>query len=664
MMPAGPSQDALLYARAASHLQLALAERNRQTWATGGAESGPQQNPALIRQHVEHALRCLYAILAQSFSRPLDGIGAAVLGAPTGERHSEEAVSTTTPQIQVRTRILLAKTLLEYTQNLDEALDHLHKAVSISKKMDLRPMEFSARDLQYQIVMFGKGNSGAAKSILKSLLDDSLRLGYMKQFYSTTIQLANHCIKVDDPVGCTAALSHGIEIAQSRADHQVQALLVILKIQATLLLSGYMPQRADELPVQCISEILTEANVSVFEPRVVMALLCLETLLLLHSEQTKLALSVLAKLHKFLDSALRAVRDGTGTSIWNEAILEIPLRTNGPEPTESLKVHFVDFARMKVLVYALSGIVSKLLDPGRARQLLLEAHKTVNKELSSQPRTTCSHGALSEHLSWLMLSEGIILQNLTEISLHRCEFSEAYRNLKAVSNWAKLFPVLSEPFHGMICLYWAMFYQSIEYTGEALKWYQSIATAMGNVQDDVVFAAKVNHAMILLCRGDMREQVADVLYQLECLPNLTGMQRSMLSLAKSLLDIQETQTQKAKVHLFEALKISEQLCSSQVKSMSLAFLGHVFIDTEPQQSERMFRMAYNLTQKAQSKGMIPHCGKMWCVLSERLMAQPALSAADVKSRADKLQMEGQQYRAEIESIQATLVRERESAPAG
>lgn len=137
------------------------------------------------------------------------------------------------PSIEVAIRLMLAKTLMEYTENLNVVDAHLQKALILSRRIPDHDYKYSVIDIQIDHLMQLEKHRQVLH-LLKSTIAETNQLGSAIWCYRFTLRMAQIHEDLNESLACRQALKTLIQMAKERSDATMHVVLLLMKAQHSL----------------------------------------------------------------------------------------------------------------------------------------------------------------------------------------------------------------------------------------------------------------------------------------------------------------------------------------------------------------------------------------------------------------------------------------------
>ncbi|KXS17189.1 hypothetical protein M427DRAFT_30653 [Gonapodya prolifera JEL478] len=599
------------------------------------------------------------------------------------------------PVLEVQTRLQIAEALLDHTENVVEAEVHLQKSLHLCSKLNRQHSEnadlyFRTRHAICRVYALKKLIKQAL-TLTREALSEAETLHMPTWVYHFYILMSTVESAHVEPVKSRAVLIDAANTAERNRDWEVQALFLIHHACASLAASDLTscssslsraselfkpPSPPSTLPLPSSSDMLvsntpTRDTATPVPPRGTTPFPVPLPPATPPTPTSRVSNPALYKLLALI-SAWLAVVGGSdppnvgsarAAQIWlaalkkeggtvgereGEGVMVTHLRSrphsSAPQPLITPTLPPSHTAILTSLLTALSSMGS---DPQRARRYATDVVAKVDGERFKEPAAFPIPPAQSQswHLHVKLLSLHVLVQACVAVG----DWGDAGTHLTALASHISIAPDLETQWDTVLALDVGVLLMATGRGGDAVQWFEGAAGKTDLDNFETRFAAMLNLAL-LHCGDGARDLpkasfiIASLEHDLSRYPIIPPphMYTAALHFAKGVLAAVESdgavggeKTQEAKAHLTAALKHSDS--TLQVKAMTLAVLGDVFMQLDPGRAERMLFTSHSIARKIKLDVLVGAVGGPLADLKHR--SGQTKEAAEIAKAAQKLRAE-------------------------
>ncbi|KAG0256059.1 hypothetical protein DFQ27_005919 [Actinomortierella ambigua] len=334
--------------------------------------------------------------------------------------------------------------------------------------------------------------------------------------------------------------------------------------------------------------------------RVYFLILYISTMLRI-GDMTK-ALAALTALHAALDETRPQDTDEL------QGIFRVPIHgvNDMPGSTIGIRIRWMSFSQVYCLTYLLSGICHKadLTQPSKAQEFLVEGIKVVDREFNVNDHAPATI-LIRRNQQWYSLLMMNMLLQLVDVFLLKFELAAAEDVLLRANYWANI-SNMGDQFAWRIMLATGMVLQMRGRLEDSLKWFQfCMQHSLDEVRDPDGFDAKTlaicNTALIYCGERFFNPAKVKQLVNVIKARYPTGLPANIQCALHILDSWISVGVIPARQHLQEALRLSNALQNTQMRSLTLLLLGHVYLQSHDDQAERMLSVGFSHAVKTGNK---------------------------------------------------------------
>ncbi|KAI8893262.1 hypothetical protein BC833DRAFT_544840 [Globomyces pollinis-pini] len=246
-----------------------------------------------------------------------------------------------------------------------------------------------------------------------------------------------------------------------------------------------------------------------------------------------------------------------------------------------------------LLTYLISGIVHKPIDNMKSKTFLTQGLKAVNKEISKsiELNDPCQ---LVHRRHYLVRLKSLLLIQVFEIQLIRCDYLAAFKTIYYCTEFLLPFAEVWQELKDYVMLDWGMLFQSLEDYDKSDVIYQKL---LSSSNQNLAWFVKAH----LYIRSTQREVSGDMLKELiETRDSSSLTQMLIKTILCSYDTLNKNEFKATKGHLLEAIKMKSSIPNVQITGLCLNILGSLYMDTDKQQSKKIFDTCLAFTKKSGS----------------------------------------------------------------
>ncbi|KAJ3377989.1 hypothetical protein HDU92_007779 [Lobulomyces angularis] len=582
-------------------------------------------------------------------------------------------------KLQLKTRLTLLNALLQYSNNEMQIESILQKSLFLCQQtndLELLDYQFSFKDFQAQLFFKRSNTLKLAKNIFKQCEIDASKLGLPKWIYHFQLRRVLISLMENDMLATNFLLKKFCENAQHRNDFEIMFVFLLSRMNLTLITNDH--QQSFEINEK-MKLLIQEKKIHNKYLELFQSLL--EVTLYIKTGKFFALTKLLKKLHEQVEVKgfmktndvinfkngilnLKIVKNDNPVvlSMQNNMLNQSQIadteknnidthNTNNSAILNSdisnfeyLEIKVFTSQKLFALIYLLSGISFKPGDTVKAHKYLSEGLKFVEKNLTSLEGETVED--ILESRYWHLDIKALILRQLAEVFLLRCEYKNAGMALKELLNFLTVETPLWEKHEKFVSLLLGFYYQSLGKFEDSKNWLKktielasSLSPKIANnnaqtnlnnfsrqtvnihpfhlnytpndshqVNFELMLFSKLSLLLIYLKyeNEEEKKEAENLLQNIKAhlSSNSTALidnQMAFLHTAEGLKCSLECEITQTKGHLLKTLKLGESLFSSQLKYFSLAILGNFFLNTNSEQAEKMLQTAFQHSKKIGNK---------------------------------------------------------------
>ncbi|KAF9976729.1 hypothetical protein BGZ73_007954 [Actinomortierella ambigua] len=533
---------------------------------------------------------------------------------------------------RAKTGLRLARILYEETENHDRAEAEVAQAIILVDSVQgSQALEVHLRLYELQIMIYIKKRQyRLAKNTLKLASSEAEKQGLVEWSYQFALSKAQVHFMMHESIECLVELNRWATFADARQDFDMKFAFWIVATHYSFMSSNwsqtlmYLNQLTPHMGLNIPSPVDTPVTSSAPMPtppsasnisttsalpvrecqskqlRVYFLILYISTMIRI-GDMTK-ATAALTALHAALDEARPQDTDEL------QGIFKVPIRGTAEMPgsTLAIPIRWMSFSQVYCLTYLISGICHKadLTQPSKAQEFLVEGIKVVDREFNVNDYAPATI-LIRRNQHWYALLMMNMLLQLLDVFLLKFELASAEDVLLRASYWANI-GNMSDQFMWRITLATGMILQMRGRLAESLKWFDlCMQHNLDEVRDPDGFDSKTlamcNMALIYCGEQFFNPGKVKQLVTMIKARYPTGLPANVQCALHILDSWISVGVMPARQHLQEALRLSNALQNTQMRSLTLLLLGHVYLQSHDDQAERMLSVGFSHAVKTGNK---------------------------------------------------------------